>query len=108
MKVRVGFDALDPRILPDMAVKVAFRSADTAAAPVHGSIAILKTALQQMDGRDIVWIVRDGRVERRAVTVALTDADETTLAAGVNEGERVVLDPPPGLTDGTAVVEKKP
>jgi len=29
VKVRVGFDKLDPRILPDMGVKVAFQSADT-------------------------------------------------------------------------------
>ena len=32
VKVRVGFDKLDPRILPDMSVKVAFRSAGEAAA----------------------------------------------------------------------------
>ena len=108
VKVRVGFDALDPRILPDMAVKVAFHSADTAATPAHATIAIAKTALQQSDGRDIVWIVRDGRVERRAVTVAQTDGSETTISAGVTGGENVVVDPPPGLTDGARVVEKKP
>ena len=35
VKVRVGFDKLDPRILPDMAVKVAFH--ETAAAPAAAS-----------------------------------------------------------------------
>ena len=108
VKVRVGFDALDPRILPDMAVKVAFRSADTAVKTVNAGIGIVKTALQQSDGRDIVWIVRDGRVERRAVTVAQTDGDVTTLLAGISAGETFVVDPPLGLTEGAAVVEKKP
>ncbi len=109
VKVRVGFDQLDPRILPEMGVKVAFHNAEaTTQKPARGSIAIPKTALQQVDGRDVVWVLRDGRVERRAVTVAQTDGSETTLSAGVTGGENVVVDPPPGLTDGARVVEKKP
>ena len=109
VKVRVGFEQLDPRILPDMGVKVAFHSADAAPSkPARGAIAIPKSALQQVDGRDVVWIVRDGRVERRAVTVAQADGAEATLGAGVTSGESVVVDPPPGLTDGVRVVEKKP
>ncbi len=109
VKVRVGFDQLDPRILPEMGVKVAFHSAEGAAPkPARGSIAIPKSALQQIDGRDVVWVMRDGRVERRAITVAQTDGDETLIGAGVSGGESVVVDPPPGLTDGARVVEKKP
>ena len=109
VKVRVGFEKLDPRILPDMGVKVAFHSAAEATPkPAHGSIAIPKSALQQSDGRDVVWVIREGRVERRAVTVAQTDGDEATLSAGVTGGESVVVDPTPGLTDGARVVEKKP
>ena len=109
VKVRVGFDQLDPRILPDMGVKVAFHSADAAASkPARAGVTIPKSALQQVDGRDVVWVVRDGRVERRAVTVSQTDGNETIIGAGVTSGESVAVDPPPGLTDGARVVEKKP
>ena len=109
VKVRVGFDQLDPRILPDMGVKVAFHSAGAAAAkPARAGVTIPKSALQQVDGRDVVWVVRDGRVERRAVTVSQTDGNETIIGAGVTSGESVVVDPPRGLTDGARVVEKKP
>ena len=109
VKVRVGFDQLDPRILPEMGVKVAFHNSDaTASKPARGSIAIPKSALRQVDGREVVWVMRDGRVERRAVTVAQMDRDEATIGAGVTVGESVIVDPPPGLTDGTRVVEKKP
>src|SRR3954451_23495830 len=60
VKVRVGFVKLDPRILPDMSVKVAFQSAPvTNAAP--RAITIPKAVVRQQDGRDIVWLVRDGR-----------------------------------------------
>ena len=107
VRVRVGFDKLDPRILPDMAVKVAFRDsgAATAASPVRFVI-IPKAALQNEGGRDFVFIVVAGRAERRAVTVAGTQDAEATLSAGVAAGEKVALDFPPELKDGSALKEK--
>ena len=109
VKVRVGFDQLDERILPDMAVKVAFQSsADEKAAPPLGTVVVPKAAIQSSGDRDLVWIVRDGRVERRAVTVAQTNGDESTIAAGLTGGEKVVVNLPPGLADGTRISEKKP
>lgn len=109
VKVRVGFDALDPRILPEMGVKVAFQSADAAPAqPALSGVVIPKSAVQEINGRTVVWLVRDGRVERRAITIAQTEGDETSVAAGLSAGERVVVDPAASLTDGARVSEKKP
>ena len=109
VKVRIGFDQLDPRILPDMGVKVAFRSsAEDQAAPAGTQVIVPKAALQNSDDRDVVWVVRDGRVERRAVTVAQTSGDESTIAAGLNGGEKVVINPPADLAEGAKVSEKKP
>ena len=109
VKVRVGFDQLDDRILPDMAVKVAFRSVDDGkAAPASGSVIVPKAAIQNRDDRDVVWVVRDGRVERRAVTIAQTNGDESTIAAGLSAGEKVVANPPAGLVDGAKISEKNP
>jgi len=68
VKVRVGFDQLDPRILPQMGVKVAFQGDPPAAA--GNAVAVPKAALQASAGRDIAWVVKDGKAERRAVTVA--------------------------------------
>jgi HlyD family secretion protein len=109
VKVRVGFDQLDERILPDMGVKVAFRAADdTKAAPAGASVIVPKAAVQTRDNRDLVWVVRDGRVERRAVTIAQTNGDESTIAAGLSNGEKVVVHPPATLADGTKISEKNP
>jgi RND family efflux transporter MFP subunit len=109
VKVRVGFDQLDERILPDMGVKVAFRATDDAkAAPGSASVIVPKSAIQNRDGRDVVWVVRDGRVERRAVTIAQTSGDESTIAAGLSGGEKVVVNPPAGLADGAKISEKNP
>ena len=107
VKVRVGFDQLDPRILPDMGVKVAFQSSGDSNAPAARSITIPKSAVREQDGRTVVWVVREGRVERRAVTVASRTGDEATITAGLNGGERVVVDGAERLADGARVVEKE-
>jgi RND family efflux transporter MFP subunit len=101
VKVRVAFAELDPRILPQMGVKVAFQSDEPAT--TGAVLAIPKAAVVQSGGRDIAWVVKDGRVERRAVTVAESGTDEWNVGAGLAAGETVVVSPPADLTDGTAV-----
>jgi RND family efflux transporter MFP subunit len=108
VKVRVSFDKLDPRILPEMAVKVAFRETAGSAPAVVRPVLVPKAAIRQQDGRDVVLVVQGGRAERRAVTVASTSANETEISAGLAAGERVVVEGPGDLTDGTIVKENKP
>ncbi|HEU0037729.1 MAG TPA: efflux RND transporter periplasmic adaptor subunit, partial [Verrucomicrobiae bacterium] len=108
VKVRVGFDKLDPRILPEMSVKVGFRETDSGAPAASTTVTVTKSALQQQGGRDVVWVVQNGRAERRAVTVSSMGGDESVISAGVSGGERVVVNPPAGLKNGDPVKEKKP
>ena len=107
VKVRVGFDQLDPRILPDMGVKVAFQSSDSAPLEKGAGVLIPKSAVQDANGKSVVWVLRENVVERRAVTVTNTDGSDATVSAGLTAGERVVTDPSPALTEGARVVEKK-
>ena len=108
VRVRVGFDQPDPRILPEMGVKVAFRDTGTAAAgQTNRSVVVPKNAVQNVDGHDVVFVFRDRRAERRAITVAATRENEAELSAGVSAGEKIVLEPPAGLADGAAVEERK-
>jgi len=105
VKVRIGFDKLDPRILPDMGVKVAFLRDEPAAgqpAPRPG-VMVPKAAVRSLDGRSIVFVVKEDRVERRAVSVGLDDKDQIEVTSGVTAGERVVVDGPPTLKDGDKV-----
>ena len=107
VRVRVGFDKLDARILPQMAVKVAFRDTGAVASANSGrSVLLPKDTVRNLDGRDCVFVLHNGRAERRAVTVASTVDNEVTLSAGVSAGETVALDSPIGLTDGAAVKER--
>ena len=107
VKVRVGFEKLDPRILPDMAAKVAFRGAE-AATVASRALTVPRAALQSLDGRDAVFVVQNGRAERRAVTVSAARDEEVVIASGLAAGERVIVGTPKGLSDGAAVKESKP
>jgi len=105
VKVRVGFDKLDPRILPEMSIKVAFREATSSDVAASHNVLVPKSALRQEDGRDILLVVQNNRAERRAVTVVSSNNDEAVLTAGVAPGEKVVADWPAGLGDGMPVRE---
>lgn len=102
--VRIAFDELDPRILPDMGIKVAFRSDHTSApsAP-RRRLRVPRSALHEDNGRKVVYVVSDGRVERRGVTVTETTHDEVTVLAGLAAGEQVVIEGPEGLREGDRV-----
>ena len=75
---------------------------------IGDTVVIPKGAVQKQDGRDIVYVVRDGRAERCAVSVGSFSGEEVLVVAGVSAGERVLAKWPEGLRDGLAVREQKP
>jgi HlyD family secretion protein len=107
VKVRVGFDQLDPRILPDMGVKVAFQSAAAPGAPLSRNVVIPRTAVRSREGRDLVFVVENNRAMERAVTVAAKNGDDITLSAGISPGERIVSEGPVDLADDSIISEAK-
>jgi RND family efflux transporter MFP subunit len=106
--VRIGFKQLDPRILPDMGVKVTFlREADTATAPLAQSVTLAPQAAVKTDaGTTFVFLINGESVERRAVKIGGTDGDRVEVLAGLKGGDRVVIAPPPKLAAGTPIVVK--
>jgi RND family efflux transporter MFP subunit len=109
MKVRIGFDKLDPRILPDMGVKVSFlteRAPVQTAAP-RARLLVPKAAVRSDAGRDVVFVVHDDRVERRAVTAGAADGDQIEIVSGLTAGEKVVVDGPAAMKDGDRVTVKE-
>jgi HlyD family secretion protein len=111
VKVRLGFDQLDPRILPDMGVKVAFLGDEKeGAAPAAGKpVVVIPRAAVRKDGdRDVVFVVQSGnRLERRAVGLAAGTGNEAVVTSGLAAGERVVVEGPADLKDGAPVSIKE-
>ncbi|RPI14740.1 MAG: efflux RND transporter periplasmic adaptor subunit [Lysobacterales bacterium] len=101
VRVRIAFDQLDPRILPDMGIKVRFledESPATVAPPTLPESAVVR------DGEAAaVWVVTDGRVERREVALGEVQDGRVTIARGLAGGEVVVVDAPRRLKAGAAV-----
>ncbi|HUR36110.1 MAG TPA: efflux RND transporter periplasmic adaptor subunit, partial [Vicinamibacterales bacterium] len=122
--VRIGFDPaprpasastsrdepLDPRILPDMGVKVTFMKQAAAQAEGAGRPTTLvpKAAIRTENDQSYAYVVGPGGViDRRAVRAGGTDGDRVEIVAGLASGERVVLTPPSTLVTGTTVVVKE-
>jgi RND family efflux transporter MFP subunit len=102
--VRIGFMELDPRILPDMGVKVTFLRDNEDAAPAARPVTLAPKAAIKTDGKQsYVFVVVNDRVDRRAVTTGGTDGDRVEVVGGLNAGERVVVSPPPELSAGALV-----
>jgi RND family efflux transporter MFP subunit len=104
--VRIAIDQTDPRILPDMGVRVSFleQAADrtTDAAPVKG-VLIPASAIVPRDNRDVVFTIIAGRARARAVTAGQAFGD-LRLVQGLESGVRVVRAPAHSLADGARVV----
>ena len=107
VRVRIAFDTIDPRVLPDMGVKVSFLRDDPApgqpAAPAVASVQVPKAAIRTAAGKSIVFVVKEDKVERRAVSVGLETSGQVEVLSGLVAGERVVIEGPPTLADGDKV-----
>jgi len=104
VRVRIAFDELEPRILPDMGIKVSFLEEARDAAAPRAAPTVPEAAVQTSDGETYAWVVRDGKVERRSVRVEAAVDGRVPVSEGLAAGEIVVVDPPRRLRDG-AVVE---
>ena len=106
VKVRIAIKARDPRIVPDMGVRVGFLEAKPAgaapASPVTG-VLVPPEAVRAEGSGSVAFVYVDGRVERRAVTLGPDLAGQRRVVSGLRDGERVVLAPPTTLRDGQAV-----
>jgi len=106
VKVRVAFEQKDPRMVPDMGVRVSFlEHADSAAAQPAAApkgVLVPKTAIVQRDGKSALFVVEGDRARLRPVTGGREYGDQR-LVEGIESGLRVVAQPPAGLADGARV-----
>jgi RND family efflux transporter MFP subunit len=110
VKVRIAVDQKDNRIVPDMGVRVAFLEDKKPAQAQQQPRGVLvpTTALRKDGDKDIVFVVKEQKAQRRAVTLGGSIGDSRQLQAGVSAGETVIVDAPAELKDGAAVVLAKP
>ena len=111
VKVRISFDKLDPRILPDMGVKVSFYGEDEERKTTANKkderpkpLAIIpKSAVRSSGDSTYVFLLKNGKLERRGVKVGNDRGSDVEVMAGVNPGDSLVTGGPQNLQDGETV-----
>jgi len=96
VQVKVSITDHDPRILPEMGAKVDFLGPDEpraggADAVARPLIRVPAAAVKTDAGNSVVWIVRDGRLVRRAVQTGPVSAGFLEVRSGLNGGEQLLV-----------------
>jgi RND family efflux transporter MFP subunit len=103
--VRIAIDDKDPRILPEMGVRVSFLADQprTADAVPDGGVSLPTAAVRGSGATGTVFVVHENHVERRAVRLGARNGDEVTVVAGITPGTRVAVGDPARLEDGARI-----
>ncbi len=106
VKVRIGFQVSDPRILPDMGVKVAFLNAEPVVdekpkEPLGVRVPI--SAVRNDGENKFIFVVKDGVAELRKVTLNASYGTDIYIGSGLRPGEDFVVEVTPELKDGAKV-----
>jgi hypothetical protein len=109
VKVRIAIDQRDPRILPDMGVRVSFledapQTAATGGGPARG-VLVPQSSIVDRGGHSVVFVVDADRARARQVSPGQAYGD-LRLIDGIANGTRVVREPPADLTDGARIAIK--
>ena len=100
---KVKFEAIDPRILPEMSAKVSFLSQDVTPEQQKPLTAVAADAITERDGHSVVFVVKDDHANAVTVTPGAKLGDVTAVTGAVKSGERVVLKPDARLASGARV-----
>lgn len=106
VKVRVALNVKDPRIVPDMGVRVSFLEKPSAKADDKPQgVRVPQAAIVERDGKDVAFALDDkgDAVEQRTLKTGIALGDDRQVLSGLSAGETVVLDPPDQLEDGSKV-----
>jgi len=100
---KVKFDAIDPRVLPDMSAKVSFLSQEVTAEQQKPLKAVATDAIAERDAKPVVFVVKDDVATAVPVTPGIKVGDLTAITGNVAAGDRVVQKPDAKLASGARV-----
>ncbi|HEY2399479.1 MAG TPA: efflux RND transporter periplasmic adaptor subunit [Steroidobacteraceae bacterium] len=106
VKVRIGIDSKDERIVPDMGVRVSFlEEKKPVAADARPPVGVLvpSSALRRDGNQDVLFVMKDHEAHRRVVTLGGSFGNSRQVETGVSPGESVIVDAPAELKDDATV-----
>ena len=108
--VKVEFEEIPEEALPDMSARVGFLSKELPKETMDRAdeLVVRKSAVVGEPGSLAVFVIRDGKASRVGITVGNEDRGEYyRVVDGPVAGTRIVDNPPPGLSDGNPIKEKR-
>jgi multidrug efflux pump subunit AcrA (membrane-fusion protein) len=105
--VKVAFDSLDPRILPEMSAKVAFLSRSLRRDEEEPRLVVNPKALVKKNGKLMAFVLKEQKVQAVPVEVGPQLGDLVEVLGGLQEGDKVVLQPSTNLQSGDRVQVKE-
>ncbi len=105
--VKIAFADKDPRILPEMRAKVAFLSRPLNENERKPRTAINPSALVKRSIKSSVFIIQKDRAVEREVKVGERLGEMVEVPDGVQAGDKVVINPPKRLRDGSRIKIKE-
>jgi len=92
VQVKVSILDRDGRILTEMGAKVEFLgAASSQQATARPRVIVPADAVRSENGRDVVWIVRDGRLQRRDVDAGPVSGNFREIRSGLSGGEQLLV-----------------
>lgn len=109
VQVKVSILDRDSRILPEMGARVDFLAPDsTARSTAPPRIRVPADAVRQQDGRTVVWLVREDRLEPREVDAGPVSGGYREIRRGLSGGELLLLSGVDAPAAGMRVRSKTP
>jgi RND family efflux transporter MFP subunit len=105
VKVRIALIAKDPRIVPEMGVRVAFLGTEPkdGKAAKRAGVGIPQSAIARDGDVPVAFTAQGGKAQRRVLELGGSTGQWQEVNAGIHAGESVIVSPPAGLKDGDRV-----
>ena len=101
--VKVRFLDKDPRMLPDMSAKVSFLSRNLKTEERKPRLAVNGSALVGKTDQTHVFVLQGNHVQETSVQTGVKLGDMIEIISGLKSGDRVVINPPKGMKNGTKI-----
>ena len=105
--VKVKFLDKDDRILPEMSAKVAFLERSVTLEEQKPKTALNSNAIMMNNNTRFVFLINENRVYKTPLTTGSQIGDLIEVLDGVKSGDKVVVNPPKNLRDGTRIKIKE-
>jgi RND family efflux transporter MFP subunit len=101
--VKVAFDALSPKVLPEMSAKVAFLLREATEAEMQPVTAVPATAVVHRNNQAVAFRIFGDRAAGSPVTLGRRMDGMSEILSGLDIGDKVVVSPSDNILEGTKV-----